>query len=321
EWVNVSIQGTERGASTDGSGYYCVQVPAGTWTAFYTRAGYFGTKSQLHVEEGCSTRLDTDLRPVSAPTSIPGSPKSRNEVRTFHKRIVRLGGPASYPETRIGESFDATHLDDPLLVFLDDPHWYACDPHPFLTSALPGVSFAMVSSGSWRAGSSMLCGVTSDGRVYQKADLNSLLLADGYSFDSTEMQTIAKIAVLLQHFTVPSYKSEDFNRRIITAEDFQRGDSRPPEPPKPPEVAGFPSVTFTTFTREVREIPYGTRSAANTRLTVVCRVNGVEETTAVDFHGTTDGRNSLEGISSPHRYSTRYQPGRGPEPNSSPPSK
>ena len=211
-------------------------------------------------------------------------------------RLASFGDTASYPETRLNSNFDATRVYDTMLKHLDDPHWYVSDPHPFLARVLPGVSFVAVPHGSWRTGSFLQGAVTCDGRFYQTVDLNSLLLDEGFSFDVTEMQTIAKVTVLLQYFASPPPQVDTATRRLK---------DRSPSPVSLGALA-FPSVVFRSFTREVKKQPNG---AEDTRLTVLCRINGMDETAAVDFNGTTDGRNSLEWFSARHKR-LRYQPGR-----------
>jgi|WetSurMetagenome_2_1015567.scaffolds.fasta_scaffold245244_1 hypothetical protein len=243
----------------------------------------------------------------SAPTT-PGSTDRRTErsAAAFHKRIVSLGGPASYPETRLNSVFDASRVHDTLLLHLNITHSYASAPHPFLTSVLPGVSFVAATHGRLYEASYTLCAITDDGRLYTAYDLNSLLRAQGFACDSTELQTMAKIAVLVAHFATPPPPKAD-EPEVGLVEHF------------PPAVElgtqAFPSVEFRSFVREVTPDPYGHGRAFNTKLTVVYNINGVAETSTVTFHGDIYGRNILRRVWSTNRHSMLFEPGRNPEPN------
>jgi hypothetical protein len=234
--------------------------------------------------------------PVSASPSLVA-----RDTTAFHRRIASLGGPASYTETRLDSGFDASRVRDGMPSDLVDPRWYVGGPHPFLASVLPGVTFVVVAHGSWRSGGFIQGSVTTDGRFYQNENLNSLLLAEGYTFDSTEFRTISKIAVLLQYLASPPLRVDSADRGML---------DRPLNPIQPGTVA-VPSVDFRSFTSAVTKQPNG---AVDTRLTVICTIDGIDETAVVDFHGTADGRNSLGRFTSPDKY-LPYQPGRLPEPD------
>lgn len=246
----------------------------------------------------------TSLSSASSPAPEAAETAAGKPRYSINQLIARFGGPASYAETRLTSDFDTSRIHDSIVGSLDRPRWYASETHSFLKNVLPGVSFAVVTYGSWRAGSFMQCAITGDGRIYQNEDLNSLLLAEGFSFDSSEFQTIAKIAVLMQYIAAPPPRIDSPIRPML---------DRPPSPIAVGATA-FPKVDFTSFAREVKKQPNG---ALDTRLTVICTIDGTGETATVDFHGTTYGRNSLALFKSPHRY-LPYQPDRRPEPYTTP---
>jgi|GEM_PF-2101617 len=246
-----------------------------------------------------STPVDTGHAVAPTASDSVGDVPTAKDAEAFHQRIVGLGGPASYPETRLTSVFDATGVPDSLLDHLTITHWYASAPHPFLASVLPGVSFVAATHGSLYNASFTPCAITSDRRLYTVYDLNSLLRAEGFTFDSSEMQTIAKIVVLLAYFATPPPETD-------TPDAGQFEEHFPPAVELGTQA--FPSIEFRSFLREVTQNPYGHGRAFNTRLTVVYRINGVVETAAVGFHGTADGRNSLERFIAP-RNALRFQTG------------
>jgi len=208
----------------------------------------------------------------------------------FHELVVSLSGPAAYPQTRFSSIFDSSRIHDTIVKYLQNPQWKASEPHPFLARILPRVSFVAVSYGAALAPSYARCAVTDEGRVYQVQDLDSLLLAEGFTFDAAQMQTIAKVAVLVACFMSPPPQTE-------TAVGAGR-DARPSAWSLSDQA--FPSVTFRSFSREVGKAqPYGIQ---DTRLTAECTVNGKEETVVCVFHRTPDGRNWLRRVNSPGKH-------------------
>jgi hypothetical protein len=243
-------------------------------------------------------------QPVAPPHSASPNLSARGTT-AFHKPIASLGGPAAYPETRLTSVFDTAGVRDSLVEQLNVTHWYASVPHPFLAKVLPGVSFVAAAHGSLYDAGYTLCAITGDKRLYTANDLNSLLRAEGFTCDSTELQTITKIAVLVAHFATPPPPQADepdagFEERFPPAVELG--------------TQAFPGVEFRSFTREATEIPYGAGGAFDTKFTVDCSINGVGETSTVVFHGDIYGRNVLRRVRCTNRHGQNFQPGRDPEP-------
>jgi hypothetical protein len=148
-----------------------------------------------------------------------------------------------------------------------------------------------------------LLAVTQDGRLYRKEDLNSLLLAEGFSFDSTEFQTMAKIAVLFAYFSNPPVPPDTSTHTIRL--DIPRN-------PCWLGAQGFPNIEFRSFTRQETEAPYfpGTYE---TRVTVASSINGVPETTTVVLSRVYGARKELDRLFATRRFCT-FHTGRVTEP-------
>jgi hypothetical protein len=225
-------------------------------------------------------------RTSAAATPVTASPDlTARDTTAFHRLIASHGGPASYPGTRLSLILDTTRIREPWAKSLPNRRWYASDPHPFLASVLPGVSFAAVSTYNYPVSPPSLCAITSDGRVYGIRDLNSLLLAKGYSFDSTELQTIAKIAVLVAYFMSPP-RGKTWNPSMATEHPLN---------PCRLGAAAFPSIEFRSFLAPQIQ----TRDEwgpSGTRITVVSSIDGVPETTAVAFRRIFGARMELDRV-------------------------
>ncbi len=290
--ASVTLRGTECGTVTDSTGHFLIKDPPET-------AGVLRVSCSGYVEQSMDFRpaddppadevtyqSDVSLRAIPPPR--PADTNAVKDVVSFNKLIAGLGGPASYPAAPLNSYFDPARVRDTLIERLGRPTISTSASHPFLDRVLPGISFAAVPDGPWRSGGHLRGAITSDGRFYQGYDLNSLLLARGHTCDGTELQTIAKTAILLQSFTVPDY-GDDFSGR---------------EKLKP----GFPAVAFRSFTREAMKKPFG---ADDTILTVLCAINGKDVTAKVHFYVARDGRMALYKVTTADG-SLIYRPGRPP---------
>jgi hypothetical protein len=235
----------------------------------------------------------------AAPAGAASIDLAARDTTAFHRMIANYGGPASYPATRLSSVFDATRVHEPWVKSLENRTWYASDPHPFLASALPGVSLVVVCTGGIRP-SWTLCAITSEGRFHRKDDLNSLLLAEGFSLDSTEFETMAKIAVLFEYFMNPP-RAETTNPSMWESEY--------PNNPCGLGAQAFPSIEFRSFSPQQTVIQDAHRPYL-TEMKVVCSVNGIAETAKVGFSRVFGARRELDRVVAPHRPGLYFQPGR-----------
>jgi hypothetical protein len=293
--ASVTLQGTECATVTDSTGFFRIADPPET-------AGVLRISCPGYEEQSFDYKPIVDppaneveygfgcVRLQAIPTPRPADTNAVKDVVSFNKRIASLGDSASYPAAPLNSYFDPAHVHDTLIERLGRPAISTSAAHPFLDRVLPDVSFAAVPFGPWRHGRYLRGALTNDGRFYQNDDLNSLLLTMGYTCDGAELQTIAKIAILLQYFTVPD---PDFG------DDF----SGLPKP-KP----GLPPVAFRSFNRETMKKPFG---ADDTILTVLCAINGKDVTAKVHFYVARDGRMALYKVTTADGSLT-YRPGRPP---------
>jgi hypothetical protein len=245
----------------------------------------------------------------AAPAGASSVDLAARDTTAFHKLISSLGGPASYPETRFGSGFDASRIHDPSVKYLTRPAWRAIDAHPFLSAVLPGVTFAGVGLGTFRNRYEELYAIGPNGRLYRAEDLNSLLLAEGFSFDSTEFLTMAKIAVLFEYFLSPAWQPDTEIPRL----DYQRSFCSP-------GLQAFPSIEFRSFTPQQTAIQ-DAHSPFLTEMRVVCSVDGVPETTKVAFRSIFGTRRELDEVAAPPRPTLYFGPGRVREPIPAEPTK
>lgn len=146
--------------------------------------------------------------------------------------------------------------------------WYQSGPQSFLDSVLPGTRFLRQTSTDARYRPCLpfnqyfaLLG----GKLYGMDALNRLSLDAGFTFDSTKMPTIAKIAVLLATFgRAPDTSRPDLNR-------WQPTSSR-----------GFPAITFLSVKRDTwHPVP----SPRSDGIRVECLIDGVRKSIFVGFWG------------------------------------
>jgi hypothetical protein len=204
---------------------------------------------------GCSVptkRSETTARPVPAEPSPPASGGGTQDLpsKTQLSGALKDSFPdaVSYPATRLSplqqsdltdELYDlsgGSHLgyndsllNKPLRGRAERQEWFESESHVLLTKLLPGMRTlreVYTPFGGERA-DFVKDWVFSSGRLYRLGKLNQLLLDVGFTFDSTEMPTIAKIAVLFASFG----KSFLDTGRI--------GWGTVPVPPH-----GFPAITF-----------------------------------------------------------------------------
>jgi hypothetical protein len=293
--ASVALRGTEYATVTDSTGFFRIaEPPETTGVLKISCSGYEEESLDFQpADDAVADEVEYQFGHVSLraiPTPRPADTNGVKDVVSFNKRIASLGDPASYPAAPLNSYFDPARVHDTLIERLGRPAISTSAPHPFLDRVLPGVSFAAVPYGQWRLGRYLRGAITSDGRFYQSDDLNSLLLTMGYTCDGAELQTIAKIAILLQHFTVP-------------VPDF--GDDRSGLPkPKP----GFPAVAFRSVTRETMKKPFG---ADDTILTVLFTINGKDVTAKVHFYVAKGGWMALYKVTTADGSLT-CRPGRPP---------
>ena len=188
----------------------------------------------------------------------------------------------SYPGVRLGDPVDlalSKHLDslfpfaNPLRrpdssLAVPSGNWQESERQPFLDRVLPGVRILFVRwyppgyEHSHTASAAYL-----GGKVYRLDVLNRLLLDAGFSLDSTEMPTIAKIAVLFATFG----KSPADTGRLIPMS----------EPPVPTQ--GFPAITFLSVKRGEWKHPKFGYEARGVMLD--CVVDGRRERYLLEFDG------------------------------------
>jgi len=114
--------------------------------------------------------------------------------------------------------------------------WWECKPHHLVSAVLPKVRFYRLTENDYRMmdGSELSRIVAVSGnRIYSTDALNRFLLEAGFTFDSTEMPSIAKVAVLLA--TLGKWPPD--------TNPYLRGEAQRPAP-------GFPAITFLSVKRD-----------------------------------------------------------------------
>jgi hypothetical protein len=212
---------------------------------------------------------------VAVKPTTPGSAgrRTEKEAAAFHQRIVSLGGVASYAETWFKEGSAVCPSPDSSLRSIEDAAWYESDTHPFLDSVLPGMRLVKMAVGGF--GPRAYFVVFRDGYTRDPNRLNDILAYRWFSFDSTEMNTIAKIAVLFMYAEKPP-EVVPLSRRT-EAQIAPEGDSISTSPSR---ERAFPGVTFKSFKHEFETKAGIVRSAA---VTVECEVAGIARTATVTF--------------------------------------
>jgi len=150
---------------------------------------------------------------------------------------------------------------------LEDQRWRESGPQGFLTPILPGVRFfhalesPRCARDAWPSGQGWVYTGT---KLYRVDALNRVLLEAGFSFDSTEMPTIAKAAVLFAAF------GKSF------PEPVGHGWVGPPPPER-----GFPAITFLSMKREEKHYS----GAVGQGIRVQCIINGIRVNPYVALDG------------------------------------
>jgi len=199
----------------------------------------------------CSAAMGWGRKPPKEPKVKQGS--AGKPASAESTAAVRDSYPdaASYPAVRFSDEIkgEAAGMLTSLVSSPSDYHrksghlavtrrWWETESHPFLDSVLPGVRFLRLSEEDYRVtdvGARYTVSALRDNRLYPAARLNQLLLGAGFTFDTTEMTTIAKIAVLFAAFGKTAGSSGRFRDGIAPT------DSSP--------GVGFPAITFLSVER------------------------------------------------------------------------
>ncbi|GEM_PF-5093928 len=196
------------------------------------------------------------------------------DARAVHQRIVRLGGPASYAGAGYRDCPAGCPSSDSILRSYRNASWYENDAYPFLDSVFPGVRLVKVALGIY--GQVDYFVVFRDGYTRGLNDLNTIMEDRGFSFDSSEMNTIAKTAVLFMYVQ---------NRPLVRPESQA---DRKTEPTNDgfyyAAPSGIPAIAFKSFKREFATEAGLVRGG---KVTVECEIDGVARTVGVAFHGRT----------------------------------
>lgn len=228
----------------------------------------------LALVSGCSlpaSRRGTPVLPQALRDSFPGAvsypavplgPKASGLVgdSVCGAIVTRYGGPDTF-------EYDA----------------YASPGHPFLRKELPGIVFvrAFVRGRLVNMRRTDRYAITGS-KVYEFEGLNELLLASGFTFDSTEMPVIARITVLFALFG----KTFDASGQVR--------DGAAPAGTEP--GAGFPAVAFLSATRDTWRL--GTFPRAD-GIRVQCLIDGVRRGVFVGFFEADSwGRRAVEVLNS-----------------------
>jgi Tol biopolymer transport system component len=235
---------------------------------------------------------------VTGPDSV-NARRTGKDAEAFHRRIVSLGGVATYPETRFSECIAGCPSADSILRSYRNASWYENDAYPFLDSVFPGVRLVKVAVGIH--GQVDYFVVFRDGYTRGLNDLNTIMEDRGFSFDSSEMNTIAKIAVLfmyVQHRPIVRPKSQAERETEPMTDGFYYA-----------APSGIPAIAFKSFKREFVTKAGLVRGG---KVTVECEVDGVERTVAVTFHSDARSRYIPGGIWTPDGV-IQYAPWRMPK--------
>jgi len=200
----------------------------------------------------CSIALGWGRKPPKEPELKQGSAAKPAKVGLTAAVRDSFPDAASYPAVGFGDEIkgEAAGMLTSLVSGPSDYHrksghlavtrrWWGSQPHPFLDSVLPGVRFLRLGEEDYRVtdvGTRYTVSALRDNRLYSTASLNQLLLDAGFTFDTTEMTTIAKIAVLFAAFG----KTTDSSGRL-------RDGSAPTDASS---GIGFPAITFLSTTRD-----------------------------------------------------------------------
>jgi len=210
-----------------------------------------------------------------ADTASGAQPKE--DAGAVHQRIVRLGGAASYAGAGYRDCPDGCPSSDSILRSYRNASWYEIDAHPFLDSLFPGVRLVKVALGAH--GESDYFVVFKDGYTRGLNDLNTILEDRGFSFDSSEMNTIAKIAVLFMYVQRPPVVrplTREMEMQQLLEGDYASASS--------PRYRALPFVAFKSFKRELVTEAGIVRGG---KVIVECEIDGIERTVGVAFHGRT----------------------------------
>jgi hypothetical protein len=153
---------------------------------------------------------------------------------------------------------------------------YASQTHPLLATLIPRVTFVQARI-SARGATGYESYAVMDGRPYRLDGLNRLLLDAGFTFDSTEMPTIAKIAVLCATFGNFPPDTNRVGRYVL-----------------PPPTRGFPAITFLSARRDTTHPPQTYRMDG---VRLQCLVDGVRMSVFVRFTNPDKwGRREVDGL-------------------------
>jgi hypothetical protein len=149
---------------------------------------------------------------------------------------------------------------------------YVSQPHPLFAALLPDASFLRTKVDAPPEFQTTNSHVQMAGKRYRLESLNRLLLDAGFAFDSTEMRTMAKIAVLFA----------TFGWKFDTSGNLAFGR----EPTNSTPGDGFPAITFLSVKRG-EWLPPHLKGPFNVRrgLYVDCLVDGSRVPMFVGFTG------------------------------------
>jgi len=221
----------------------------------------------------CSMALGWGRKPVEEPKAVSDSAVAAKQP------IVSLMD--SFPDA---VSYPATSLEDAVVspeaqrlnALLGDTQdvrreWWLSHRHPFIDSVLPGVNFLVVSEEDWRvwdvgkAGRPLIQGGK---KLYPLNALNRVMLDAGFTFDSAEMPTIARTAVLFATFGKRAGPSGQLTFGRTPTDSFA-GD-------------GFPAITFLSMKRGERRYRSG---YVGPGISADCVIDGARNNVFVEFVG------------------------------------
>ncbi len=213
-----------------------------------------------------TTLADSFPDAVSYPATLVASRPEGPMADSFHNAAARWAGSPSRAITKT----------------------YLGQPHPLLAKLLPRVTFTRTQVFIPPEFHGTLEQATMGGRIYRMDALNRLLLEAGFTFDSTEMPTIAKIAVLFATFGQVVDTSDRF-RFVPRSTDVQSGGGFPgqfrsaPMPTDSQPGHGFPAITFLSVKKGEWQHPVHKDIRRGVR--VDCMVDGRRTDFLIEFTG------------------------------------